>query len=402
MAKNQFVTTDVLADETAVAFALTSLSFNRISSSYNSMYKTSGFPKNGDTIRVPVIEGFRSTNALQFNPQPIVTREIPLTISDNSGVDMTMGMFPATLFADTADMARAGRYGEMAGKTVAAAADTAVIRKLALNGNNNIIVGATGTRDLNKAIHAAKTSLTYAQIPEGSTSDDLTLLLSPNMSYDVVEEMSTIFNPTQSIGDSYASGNTAPKIYGLPVFESQRLGTFTAGTGSLAGAAFTDGSNQVTVTSAANIKVGDIINLGVSGVEYYSKTANGVEAQRKVVAISGNILTLSDIVAWTGGQQNVAEQPGAVSFALTAGTTYDLAIAFHRDAAAFVTVDMAVPNNGGNTYGSRSGGEATGLATFAFMDWYTPLKSHIACCGAVWGAGVLRPQFITTIMKAQA
>ncbi len=194
--------------------------------------------------------------------------------------------------------------------------------------------------------------------------DDCYLLLSNQQNVDLVTASQGLFNNQKEVGKQYTEGYVG-RLHGYDVMENSLMPIHT--TGSEAGddtGADIDGANQtgssVTVdgTVTGTFKKGDIVEFaGCNAVHPETKADLGFRKQFVVtedVSASYSSIPISPAIVTSGGRQNVSASPtdngivykveGDHTTAIAGSADYEIGLAYHKDAFAFASADLVMPD----------------------------------------------------------
>ena len=188
------------------------------------------------------------------------------------------------------------------------------------------------------------------------------LTVNPAANAALVNGLSGFFNPQDVISRQFKNGMMGEQVLGYDeVNMSQSIKSFTTGSraatgGTLSAAVTAEGATTIAVTGAGNngvVRIGDVFTVAdcfavnpqtrestgslFQFVATAETTLNGSGAGNITVApiySAGNALATVDVLPQSGK---------AVVFVGAASTTYAQNIAYHRDAIAFATADLLLP-----------------------------------------------------------
>lgn len=188
------------------------------------------------------------------------------------------------------------------------------------------------------------------------------LTVNPAANAALVNGLSGFFNPQDVISRQFKNGMMGEQVLGYDeVNMSQSIKSFTTGSrtatgGTLSAAVTSEGATSIAITGAganATVKTGDVFTVAdcyavnpqtrestgslFQFVATADVTLNGSGAGTITVApiySAGNALATVDVLPQSGN---------AVVFVGAASTTYAQNIAYHRDAIAFATADLLLP-----------------------------------------------------------
>lgn len=217
---------------------------------------------------------------------------------------------------------------------------------------NNVNSAATWNN-----IVSARKKLVDALCPTGN---GLSFHMATQTNVDLADTLKGLFHDQTEIAKQYREGMIG-RTGGFQFYENTHMPNHTAGTD--ASAYLTNGASQtgatLTVdTGSGTFKAGDIITVaGVNRVHPETKVDTGQLMQFTVtsdVAGSATSIPISPSITTSGAGQNVSNAAGddkAITKVGGNADTYDVNLAFHRDAFAFVTADLIMPK--GVDFGAR-------------------------------------------------
>lgn len=187
--------------------------------------------------------------------------------------------------------------------------------------------------------------------------DSRSILLNTQDNADLVDALKGLFQDSSAIKEQYREGSMG-RTGGYNFFENtlianQATGTAAAATGyTVNGAVTANGSTAVTLAAGANtFKKGDVITfVGCNRVHPETKADTGVLQQFVVTADyagGAGSLSFAPAIYTSGGRQNVVAAGIANGVAVAkiggASAIYKPSLAFHKDAFAFATADLVMP-----------------------------------------------------------
>jgi hypothetical protein len=176
---------------------------------------------------------------------------------------------------------------------------------------------------------------------------------------DLVDASKGLFNDQSKVSKNYREGRVASNSFGFKDIMENTLwprhasGTCAAVTGYLVNGASQTGAS-LTVDGGSNTLVqGDIITIaGVNRVHPETKADTGILQQFVVTANSGGSATslaISPSLTASGASQNVSGSPAdnAAISKVTGGAsaTSGVTLGYHKDAFAFATADLVMPDD---------------------------------------------------------
>ena len=188
------------------------------------------------------------------------------------------------------------------------------------------------------------------------------LTVNPAANAALVNGLSGFFNPTDVISRQFKNGMMGEQVLGYEeVNMSQSIKSFTTGSrtatgGTLSASVSAQGATTIAITGAGNagtVKIGDVFTVaGCYAVNPQTRESTGSLFQFVATADvtldssgAGNI-TVAPIYTAANALATVDSFPAsgaAVVFIGAASTTYAQNMAYHKDAIAFATADLLLP-----------------------------------------------------------
>ena len=298
------------------------------------------------TIRKPNQYTVRTGQVMAI--QDTTEQSVVLTVSTIKGVDMQFDGRDLTLTIDRFS----DRYIAPAMTVLASAIEADalnMVRDVAAEAAPSPITGPlTSSVVLN-----GRKRLSDALVPQ----EPRIALLPTQMTVDLVSSLQPLFNAPGELTTQYKEGSMG-RFAGFDFYENTLLGKFASGTETAAGTITVSGSNQtgsaITVTngSAKTLSQGDVISfVGCNRVHPETKADTGVLMQFTVtsaVGTGGTTINISPPIVTTGPQQNVTASPTsgqAITKVGGAGGVMDMGVIYHKEAFAFATADLVMPQN---------------------------------------------------------
>ena len=221
----------------------------------------------------------------------------------------------------------------------------------------------------------------------------------------LIDGMKGLFNPTSTISKQFKSGLFGEGILGLDeVSMSQSIKNFTTGTrqatGSTTSAAVTsEGATSIslTVNSGATIKAGDVFTVaGCNAVNPQTRESTGSLFQFVVqsdVTASGTAVTVTVAPIYSAAHalatvDSLPASGQAVVFLGSASTGYAQNLVYHKDAIAFATADLLLPQ--GVDMASRAVHNGISMRV---VRQYDINNDRMPCrVDVLYGYSVIRPQ----------
>ena len=183
------------------------------------------------------------------------------------------------------------------------------------------------------------------------------ILLNTQDNVDLVDGLKGLFQDSVAIKEQYREGSMG-RTGGYDFYENTLIANHATGTAAAAtgytvnGAVTTNGSTAVTLAAGANtFKKGDVITfVGCNRVHPETKADTGVLQPFVVTADyagGAGSLSFAPAIYTSGGRQNVVAAGIANGVAVAkiggASAIYKPSLAFHKDAFAFATADLVMP-----------------------------------------------------------
>jgi hypothetical protein len=212
----------------------------------------------------------------------------------------------------------------------------------------------------------------------GAPQDNLrAIVLDPNAEAAIVNNLTTLYNPTEEISDQYISG-TMGRAIGFKWSADQNVNTIVLG--SQGGTPVTKsgvsqtGSSLITTGWSNSItgvlNAGDIFTIaGVHSVNPQTRKSTGLLQQFVVTATANSngsgtaTLTISPSIVTSGQFQTVdvaAASASTITVLGSASTTEVMSLAYHRDAFILGSADLPLPK--GVDMAARVSSKKTGLS----------------------------------------
>jgi hypothetical protein len=314
-----------------------------INRQYDSSFASSG-AKIGDTLKIRLPNQYTVRTGATLSPQDTTEQSVSLTVGTQKGVDLNFTSAELTLSLDDfSSRVIEPAMSVLAANIEADAFNMALDVHQAVNNIGSAI-------SLNKALTARK-MLVDALAP----GDARTLILNTQDNLDLVDSLKGLFQDSAEISKQYREGKVGRTagfgdIYENTILPSQTTGTSASATGYLINGAGQTGSSIAVNTGANTFKKGDVVTFaGVNRVHPETKADTGVAHQFVITADyagGAGSLAISPAIVVTGATQNCTASPtngGAVTKVGGASAVYKPSLAFHKDAFAFVSADLVMP-----------------------------------------------------------
>lgn len=317
-----------------------------INRSYDDQYAKEG-AKIGQTLKIRLPNEYVVRTGATLATQDTAELSTDLTVATQKGVDLNFTSVDLTMsLQDFAD-----RILEPAMAVLAAniEADALTMANDVFQTVNNIGSAIT----LNRALTARKL-LTDSLVP----GSERTLLLNTQDNLDLVDGLKGLFQDSATIAKQYKEGMVGATAGFGTIYENTLLGNTTSGTSASAGgytvngAVTTNGSTSVTLAAGTGtFVVGDVFTIaGCNRVHPETKADTGVLQQFVVTANKASgagAMSFAPAIYTSTGRQNVVAAGMANGAALTkvggASQVYKPSLAYHKNAFAFATADLVMP-----------------------------------------------------------
>ena len=385
---NSFLTTTMITKEILSILRQKLTFLRKINMEYKDEFAING-AKIGDTvnIRIPTRGKIRQGRIMDAGAMADATT--PLTISDQTGVDLVWNSSDMALKMD--DFRE--RYLDQRIADMASGIETLVLQR-ALPYASGFISNADGKLDIGDALLANKT------MTDNLAPQQRYMMTNTSGTVQVIKNAQALFNSQAQLKKQYEDG-VMTNAAGFDWFETtnmptQPLGTATFGTtaGYLINGVTPSGSSIPVDTGTGTIKAGQHVTfLNVYAVNGATKVSTGILFTAVVTADyaggAGN-LQITPALVLTGPEQNVTALP-ADNSAVTimgAATQTGVNLGFAKDFLTFATVDLPLPPN-------KDASRMTfdGLSLRMIRDYDTINDQFLNRIDVLWGSAVLRPEF---------
>jgi len=365
-----------------------------VNRSYDDRYAKSG-ARIGNDLLVRLPNEFTVRSGATLSAQDVVETSTTLTVDTQKGVDFEFTSEELTMHIDEFK----SRYLEPAMSVLAAniEADALSMTKDVYNFYDGV-----GAADSLANQNQAGKLLTDSLAPMSQRS----ILRNTQATLDFLSDTKGLFNAASQIGKQYRDG-VLGTIGGFESMESTLMPSHTTGTAvegdtlyNVSGASQV-GSTLVVGTGSTTFLKGDIITLaGCYRVHPETKASTGALQRFVVTADSGTsatALSISPAIVVTGGKQNVSASPtdaGAVTkLGGGASATWQQNLAFHKDAFAFATADLVLPQ--GIDFAAR---EVMDGISMRIVKDYDITNDKFPCrIDVLYGYKAIRPQLAARI-----
>jgi hypothetical protein len=376
----------------------------QVNREYSDQFAQTG-GKIGNTINIRTPASYMVSSGPNLATQDFVEGQIPLIINQQKHVDVVFSSYELTLSLD--DFSK-----RVLEPQIAQLANQIDADGLAQYVNVYNSVGAPGSANTTFApFLQAGVLLDNNAAPR--TGNARNIVLSPQGQADAVGgQFATVLNDQKTIGDQYLNG-TMGRALGFKWSMDQNVAAQTVG--PLGGTPVVNGAGQTgstlvtngwTAAAAARLSLGDIFTIaGVYQVNPLNKNSSGKLQQFVVTSAAssdgaGNAtLNISPAIVVTGSLQNVTASPAnaaAITVVGAANSTTPQALAFHRDAFTFASVDLEDVSKYG-AWGARVSDKQLGIS-MRIARQYTISTDQIPCrVDVLYGWKTVRPAWATRL-----
>lgn len=327
-----------IAKQAGVGFYEEAVLTPMVDTQYSEEYGTkSGGARVGNTIRVRMPAQFVATDtysdpSITANTIQAIEEETKvLTLNSRPAVHGEINTEQVTLEIEANGSEYSERVLQPMGKALVAAVESEGFKKMALEAQNTFVYDVAATavgfdpKALRKSFVQVRAMLDKQLAPKG----DRCTVLGSDAELEVSDSVIEFFHSQREIEKAYKEGKMGV-MGGLTWMASNMVWTRTNGAGGDAFevAAYTAGSEFLTLTAIGDLEVGDKLEFdSIYLVHPQTKVAYGNKLQRAVKAINGDVITIDPIwgpVAGPGlsgaGKQNASALPVATDTLTALGT----------------------------------------------------------------------------------
>lgn len=362
---NSFITpTWVLKDVARVAVNMLKFAAN-IERWYDDKFKVAG-AKVGYTVSGRLPQRFRTTKGQAFQAQPINDQVVPVTLTDQANIGTSWSTADATVAVE--DVRK--RYINPAGEQLANTIDYDGLARMTPTVWHT--VGTPGTAPTSRLTYlTANAKLTLVATPAGGRC----AILDPMHMVNLVQDTTTLFNPSAAISENYREGQFGRNQLGIAEwYQDQNIarlttGSFTSATPTVQGANQTGSSllTQAWASSATTLNAGDVFTIaGVYEVNPQSYASDGTLQQfvvTQTVSDTTGAMTISIAppIIPSGNLQTVTASPANGAAIIPVGSTITTgagtmtatssanSLVFHPEAFILAMADMDADLPGAET-----------------------------------------------------
>jgi len=317
-----------------------------INRNYDDSFARTG-AKIGDSIKIRLPNKYTVRQGKNLAAQDTSETSETLTVADQRGVDMNFST--AELAMDLDDFSE--RIIEPAMAVLASDIENDALQTMTKDVYN--LVGTAGTTPAGMLVFGqARQKLNEYLAPKDNNRH---VQINSAAMASMANAYNGLFNPVTNIAEQYREGFISRNA-GLNWWEQEKILSIT-NLGDVVGAinetAIADGDTTLTVDglTAAPV-VGTVFTIaGVKAVHPETKQAYSHEQQFVVTSSTTpttTAISFSPALNSTGANQNIDHLPSnndVITWVGSASTAYPYNLAYHRDAFAFATADLELPND---------------------------------------------------------
>lgn len=387
---NEFLNTSMITREILSVLRQRFTFLNRINMEYRDDFAVNG-AKIGDTLNIRVPTNQRVRDGRIMDAGNMVDRTVPLSITDQSGIDLVFNSSDRALKIDDFR----ARYLEQPLARLASTIESRVMSR-ALPFAANFVGNSDGKLDLKDALLANK------MLTDNLAPPERFMLTNTSGTVQVVDQLKGLFNSQSELKRQYEEGLMG-RAAGFDWYETSIMPAQAYGTSAIPGTydingVVTEGSTSIPVdTGTGTLVAGQHVTFaGVFAVNPATLESTGVLRTFVVTANyaggSGN-LQISPAINAAGPEQNVTALPADGADVVVLGATGQTGVnlGFARDFVTFASVDLPLPANKDASRATIGG--PRGLSVRMINDYDTINDQFLSRVDILWGSAVLRPDF---------
>lgn len=311
-----------------------------INRNYDDSYAQKG-AKIGDSLKIRLPNKYTVRTGKTLNAQDTSEESVTMTVATQKGVDMNFSTAELTMELD--DFSK--RIIQPAVAVLASNIEYDALSSMTKEVYN--LVGTAGTTpNAISMLGDARAKLNQYLAPkDGNRYIQMDSVAMASL----VDAAKGLFHDSAAVKQQYREGMMG-RTAGFDFYENERIYVHTTGTDhttvTVNDASIASGDSTITFAGGA-LTVGTVFTFAdVYAVHPETKQAYGHLQQFVVTSLSGNDYTFSPAVISTGAKQNVDSLPAnsaAVTAVGAASTNYEQHLAYHKDAFAFATADLEMP-----------------------------------------------------------
>lgn len=314
-----------------------------INRSYDDSFARTG-AKIGDSLKIRLPNKYTVRTGKNLNAQDTSESSVTLTVANQAGVDMNFSSAELTMELD--DFSK--RIIEPAMAQLASYLEYQALTNVTKEVYN--LVGTAGTTpNALSMVLDARAKLNQYLAPKG----DRYLQMDSVAMASMVNALSSLQNDPNKVSQQYREGAVMTGVAGFDRwFENERIYVHTNGSDvsgiTLDTVTLANGDSTAAITGAsAAPAVGSVFTFATgNAVHPETKQAYGHLQQFVVTAATTTSLSFSPAIYSSGPLQNVSVMPGttsAITWVGGASASLEQHLAYHKDAFAFATADLEVP-----------------------------------------------------------
>lgn len=393
MADNSILTPDEITREALRILHQKLFFLKNIYHHYDDSFANSG-AKIGDQIRIRLPNQYTVREGRALQVQGTTEQSVILTVARQRGVDLEFSS--AELALDIDDFSQ--RFIEPAMSKLAAYIEADALSMYA--DVYQVVDNAGGPSTLRTLLQGRK-QLTDALAPSSMRC----LQIDTQSNVDLVDGLKGLFQDSSTISKQYVDGLVGKTAGFGMIYENTLLPRHLVGsaTGYLVNGSVSEGSSTVTVdTGTGTFNKGDIITFaGVNRVHPETKDDTGILQQFVITedyAGGSGVISVSPamIADDADAYKNLSALPAdnaVISLFATAGQAHDMSLAFHKEAFAFASVDLPMPD--GVDFMSRQLYE--GISMRIIRDYDINTDQFPCRIDVLYGYKTIRPELATRI-----
>lgn len=361
-----------------------------INRQYDDSFARSG-AKIGEALKIRLPNQYAVRTGKTLNAQDTEETSTTLTVATQVGVDMNFSSAELTMDLDD--------FSERILKP-AVSVLASYIEADALNMTKDVynLVGTAGTTPATLAVIGdARAKLNQYLAAKDMRSIQMDSIAMASL----VNAFSTLQNPAPSVSRQYLEGFVKDAV-GFSWYENERIYTHTNGTDhtgiTLNSDTLADGDTTCAITGCSSAPTAGTVFTFATGnaVHPETKQVYGHLQQFVVVSATTSEITFSPAIYSTGAKQNVSVMPSttsALTFHGNASAILENHLAYHKDAFAFASADLVMPE--GVHFAARENFE--GLAMRIVRNYDINNDNFPCRLDVLYGYKTIRPEFACRI-----
>jgi hypothetical protein len=405
---NNLLTTQQITREAIRLFRNSNAFLKNIDRQYDGQYARDG-AKIGSTLRIRLPNDYVVRSGPTAVPQDTVEQTVPLTISNQKGVDVAFSSADRSLSLDDFSTRVLAPMMNSLGGVIAADIMSLAETVPSVSRNADATTNATLSPNLATFLDAGA-HLDNFGVLRGPGQRNI--VFSPETQARTVSALSGLFNNQQKVGEQYRTGTMTNDAIGFDYMMDQT--TIIHTTGAYGTLPTVNGANQsgsaitVSAVGGTGFKKGDYVRFaGVFRVNRVTKQSTGrlmtFVLTADVPAGSTSLPIYPALIPAVGGvavpYQTVDVSPAngaAVTSPFNAGEAYRKNVAMGKQAFTMATADLDLPR--GVHEAARENFDGVSMR---MVSAYNVISDQfITRFDVLYGFGALRPEFATVIADA--